>query len=52
MLQVWSESFRYLILEDNLSRDLLYQMSNIEYPYSVYKQRLTLGVTCYQKARW
>ena len=22
-----------LILEDNLSRDLLYQMSNIEYPY-------------------
>ena len=21
------------ILEDNLSRDLLYQMSNIEYPY-------------------
>ena len=23
----------FLILEDNLSRDFLYQMSNIEYPY-------------------
>jgi hypothetical protein len=24
---------RYEILEDNLSRDFLYQMLNIEYPY-------------------